>query len=219
MSMACGSTGEPLLSRLPNRACKVNSLIRYFVISLNKQRSLYRCFDCEQRSPSARSRLAFSRRGPCVPSRSAPGLSHALHQVREQGCPSSPALSSPKGGSRQEIADIPRFAAPPGDAQRARGSLILAPPQHAGCNTSAHPSCSCSNYCAGFNRNRCVTLAPKPTWKSVFADPHPVQDTGKLARHRDNRAQHARPLAIRRPQARNADRFLTRSRRLCSRLA
>src|SRR5437879_4607977 len=113
------------LSCLPNRACKVNSLIRYFVISLNKQRSLYRCFDCEQRSPSARSRLAFSRRGPCVPSRSAPGLSHALHQVRQQGCPSSPALSSPKGGSRQEIADIPRFAAPPGDAHRARGSLIF----------------------------------------------------------------------------------------------
>jgi len=41
-------------------------------------------------------------------------LSHALHQVRKQGCPSSQALSSPKGGSRREIADIPRFAAPPG---------------------------------------------------------------------------------------------------------
>ena len=108
-----------------------------------------------------------SRRGPCVPSRSAPGLSHALHQVRKQGCPSSPALSSPKGGSRQEIADIPRFAAPPGDAHGARGSLILAPPQHAGCNTSANLSCSCSSYCVGFNRNRCVILAPKPTWKSV----------------------------------------------------
>ena len=109
----------------------------FLAISLNKQRSLSRCFDCEQRSPSARSRLAFSRRGPCVPSRSAPGLSHALHQVRKQGCPSSPALSSPKGGSRQEIADIPRFAAPPGDAHRARGSLIFAPLQHAGCNASA----------------------------------------------------------------------------------
>jgi hypothetical protein len=67
------------------------------------------------------------------------GLSHALHQVRKQGCPSSPALSSPKGGSRQDIADIPRFAAPPGDAHRARRSLFFAPPQHAGCNTSASP--------------------------------------------------------------------------------
>jgi len=27
-----------------------------------------------------------------------------------------------KDGSRQDIADIPRFAAPPGDAHRARGS-------------------------------------------------------------------------------------------------
>ena len=61
----------------------------------------------------------------------------ALHQVRQQGCPSRPALSSPEGGSRQVIADIPRFVAPPGDAHRARGSLIFAPPQHAGCNTSA----------------------------------------------------------------------------------
>ena len=131
---------QPALSCLPNWACKVNSLLRFFAISLNKQRSLSRCFDCEQRSPSARSRLAFSRRGPCVPSRSALGPSHALHQVRKQGCPSSPALSSPKGGSRQEIADIPRFAAPPGDAHRARGSLIFAPLQHAGCNASANSS-------------------------------------------------------------------------------
>jgi hypothetical protein len=159
--------GKPALSCLPNRACKVNSLLRFFAISLNKQHSLSRCFDCEQRSPSARSRLALSRRGPCVPSRSAPGLSHALHQVRKQGCPSSPALSSPEGGSRQEIADIPRFAAPPGDAHRARGSLILAPFQHAGCSASANLSCSCSSYCAGFNRSRRVILAPRPTWKSV----------------------------------------------------
>src|SRR4029078_10201718 len=37
------------LSCLPNRACKVNSLLCFFAISLNKQRSLSRCFDCEQR--------------------------------------------------------------------------------------------------------------------------------------------------------------------------
>ena len=41
-------------------------------------------------------------------------------------------------GSRQEIADIPRFAAPPGDAHRARGSLIGAPSRHAGRNSSAN---------------------------------------------------------------------------------
>ena len=65
--------GKPALSCLPNRAHKVNSPLRFFAISPNKQRSLSRCFDCEQRSPSARSRLAFSRRGPCVPSRSVQG--------------------------------------------------------------------------------------------------------------------------------------------------
>jgi hypothetical protein len=64
--------GKPALSCLPNRAYKVNSQLRNFAIPLNKQRSLSRCFDCEQRSPSAL-RLAFSRRGPCVPSRSARG--------------------------------------------------------------------------------------------------------------------------------------------------
>jgi hypothetical protein len=36
--------------------------------------------------------------------------------------------------------DIPRFAAPPGDAHRALGSLFFAPPQHAGCKPSAYSS-------------------------------------------------------------------------------
>ena len=112
------------LSCLPNRAFKVNSFLRFsstlrtsaIADSLHRQRT---------HVTTSRSRSAFTRRGPCVPSRSALRPSHALHQVRKQGCPSSPALSSPKGGSRQEIADIPRFAAPPGDAHRARGSLVF----------------------------------------------------------------------------------------------
>jgi hypothetical protein len=192
------------LSCLPNRASKVDSRLRFFAVSLNKQHSLPRCFDCEQRWPSARSRLAFSRRGPCVPSSSAPGLSHALHQVRKQGCPSSPALSSPKGGSRQETADIPRFAAPPGDAHRARISNLCSSStcwvQH-----QANLSCCCSSYCAGLNRNRCVTLAPNPTWKSVSWThilcriPASLRATATIAHSMLDR------LAIRRPQARNAD--------------
>ena len=44
-----------------------------------------------------------------------------------------------------------------------------------------------------------MTLAPKPTWKSVSIDPHPVQDARKLACDRDDRAQHARPFGD--PQA------------------
>ncbi|MHC2890081.1 hypothetical protein ACVIU4_001235 [Bradyrhizobium barranii subsp. barranii] len=93
MPMACGSTGEPLLSRLPNRAGKVNSFPRFsstlrtptMTDSLHQQRAT---------SSQPRTPRAFTRRGPCVPSRSALGPSHALHQVRKQGCPSSPALSS-----------------------------------------------------------------------------------------------------------------------------
>jgi hypothetical protein len=44
--------------------------------------------------PSMRTLLAFSRRGPCIPSAFSTRLSHALHQVRKQGYPSSRALSS-----------------------------------------------------------------------------------------------------------------------------
>ena len=187
------------LSCLPNRAGKVNSFLRFSSTSSIFSHYLSRCTKNAQTSRQPRTRRAFTRRGPCVPSRSALGPSHALHQVRKQGCPSSPALSSPKGGSRQEIADIPRFAAPPGDAHRARGSLIFSPPQHAGRNTSANLSCSCSSYCAGFNRNRCVTLAPNPTWKSVSLTHILCRMLGKLARDRDDRAQHARSFGD--PQA------------------
>jgi hypothetical protein len=120
--------------------------------------------------------------------------SHALHQVRKQGCPSSPTLSSPKGGSRQEIADIPRFAAPPGDAHRARGSLIFVPPQHADCNASATFSSSVQQLRRRPQSQSLRNLGTEADVEVGFADPHPVQDAGKLARRRDDRAQHARPL-------------------------
>ena len=127
-----------LLSCLPNRAGKVNSLLQIF--STPRRPSIAASLHLHaQVSPQPRSRRAFTRRGPCVPSRSAPGPSHALHQVGKQGCPSTLALSSPRGGSRQEIADIPRFAAPPGDAHRARGSLISFPPQLLGSRPSGPP--------------------------------------------------------------------------------
>ena len=186
------------LSCLPNRACKVNSLLRFFAISLNKQRSLSRCFDCEQRSPSARSRLAFSRRGPCVPSRSAPGLSHALHQVRKQGCPSSPALSSHGRKQARDSGHSPLRGPARGRSPRARISNL----------------CSSSTCWMQRQRQSFVVLQPllhrlqshslrdlgtEADVEVGFADPHPVQDTGKLARDRDDRAQHARPFGD--PQA------------------
>ena len=146
------------------RACKVNSLLR----SSSTLRTSVIAYSLHQQHtdfPQPRSRLAFSRRGPCVPSRSALGLSR---QVRKQDCPSSPALSSSKGGSRQEIADIPRFAAPLGDAHRAH-SLIFARPQlnMLGARPALVLYHQCSNHRAGFNRSRCLTLPPKPTLKSI----------------------------------------------------
>jgi hypothetical protein len=212
MSMACGSTGEPLLSRLPNRAGRVNSFLRFsstlrtsvITDSLHQQRAT---------SPQPRTRLAFTRRGPCVPSRSAPGLSHALHQVRKQGCPSSQAHSSPKGGSRQEIADIPRFAAPPGDAHRARGSLISLLLNMLGANPVLIRRHLHRGYRAGFNRSRCVTLAPNPTWKSVSLIHIRCRMLASLRATAVIAHSMLERLAIRRPQARSADHFLIRSSR------
>src|SRR5439155_22828447 len=78
------------------------------------------------------------------------------------------------------------------------------------------PRDPCSSYCIGFNRNRCVTLAPKPTWKSVSLT-HircrmlaSLRATAVIAHNMLDR------LAIRRPHARNADHFLTRSSRLAA---
>lgn len=140
------------LSCLPNRAGKVNSFLR-FSSTLRTSATTDSLHQRRATSPQPRTRRAFTRRGPCVPSRSALRPSHALHQVRKQGCPSSPARSSPKGGSRQEIADIPRFAAPPGNAHRARGSLISLLVNMPGANPALirrHVPC---RYCAGFNRS------------------------------------------------------------------
>jgi hypothetical protein len=127
----CTGFSEPDLKSLPNRACQ-SQLPATPSCDFSKQAALLISL------LRLRAAFAISTVGTCILqagslrySRSALWLSHALHQVRKQGCPSSPALSSPKGCSRQEIADIPGFAARSGDAHRARGSLIFVPPQHA----------------------------------------------------------------------------------------
>src|SRR5882724_1670439 len=94
------------------------AILRFFT----HEHFLSLCTDCGQSPPvnvhavcilqagSMRS-FAFSTRAvACSSSGSSTGLSKQ-----------SDALIT-KDGSRQEIADIPRFAAPPGDAHRARGS-------------------------------------------------------------------------------------------------
>jgi hypothetical protein len=48
-----------------------------------------------------------------------------------------------------------------------------------------------SSYRAGFNRSRCVTLAPKPTWKSVSLTHIRCRMAAQLARNSGDRAQYA----------------------------
>ena len=66
------------------------------------------------------------------------------------------------------------------------------------------------SYRAGFNRSRCVTLAPKPTRKSVSL----THIRGKMLASLRATAVIAHStldrLAIRSPHARKADHFLTR---------
>jgi hypothetical protein len=170
-----------------------------FLRLLAQQASLLPSINNAQTSPQPRPRRAFTRRGPCVPSRSALGPSHALHPVRKQGCPSSLALSSPKDGSRQEIADIPCFAASPWDAHRARGSLIFAPLQHAGRQPSVNSSSSAQQLPRRLQPQPLRDLGAETDMEVGLADPHPMQNACQLARHRDDRAQRARPFGH--PQA------------------
>ena len=73
-----------------------------------------------------------------------------------------------KDGSRQERADIPRFAAPPEDAHRARIS-ILAPFNGlaAAPTVDRLSSIGVIDHCADFSFCLCVTSAPTPTLKSL----------------------------------------------------
>jgi hypothetical protein len=86
--------------RLP--ACKVNSILRFlrlFALQPLHTPLHQQCTDFSR----SRLRFEFTRRGPHVPSRSAPEPSHALNQVRKQGCPSSPSA-----GKRQRIFPVSR---------------------------------------------------------------------------------------------------------------
>ncbi len=108
--------------------------------------------------------------------------------------PSSQTLLSPKGGSRQEIVDILRFAAPPGEFTVRADLYNWAHFLRAGCKASIVPRHKCNNYCAGFCSSRRVTLAT---------------EAAVCHANRDDRAHDH--LAIRRPNARNADDLLIRS--------
>ena len=84
---------RPITGGIPNRACKVDSQLRYFQLFTHEY-FLSLCTDCGQSPPVDAHAVAFSRRGPCIPSAFGTWPSHALHQVHKRGCPSSLALSS-----------------------------------------------------------------------------------------------------------------------------
>jgi|UPI0003FED9F8 hypothetical protein len=71
------------------------------------------------------------------------------------------------------------------------------------------------DYCAGFNRSRCVIFA-KPDVEVGLANPHPVQNACQLPCHRGDRAQHARPFGDPQAPCPQCRSFLTRSSRLAA---
>jgi hypothetical protein len=134
-------TAPLLLSCPPNRSGKVNSLLDIF--STSRRISITASLHLHaQISPQPRLRRAFTRRDPCVPSRSEPGPSHALHQVGKQGCPNFGALI-PEGRQQARDSGHSLFRGPArGRSPRARISSFL-PSSAAGSNPSAFP-CSSS---------------------------------------------------------------------------
>ena len=117
-----------------------------------------------------------------------------------------------KDGSRQEIADIPRFAAPPGDAHRARFSLLAF-----STDRRQHRQSIIRHW-----RNRSLRrfqlqplrhLGTEADFEVTSVDQYAVQNAGGLARHSHDMLDR---LASQWPQARNANHFLTRSRRLAA---
>jgi len=167
--------------------------------------------------PSTRTLFAFSRRGPCVPSRPARGrrmlfirfINRAVQAVWR---------SHHEGRKQARDSGHSPFRGPArGRSPRARIS-ILAPFQLTGGSTHSRLFLVIGvvDHCAGFSFSRCVTLAPKPTLKSLPSIhmrcrvPASLRATATIAHSMLDR------LAIRRPQARSADHFLTRSRRLAA---
>jgi hypothetical protein len=142
------------------------------------------------------------------------GPSHALHQAR---------LSKQSGalitmdGSRQEIADIPRFAAPPGDAHRARGSRywllfsgLAAAPVGSSPSIGARESVRRLQFQSLRHLGAEADLKSLPSIHIRCRMPASLRATATIAHNMLD------CLATRRPQARNADHFLTRSSRLAA---
>jgi len=108
------------------------------------------------------------------------------------------------------------FRGPRQGTLTARAHLDIGSFQQTGGGTDSRSSVNIGaiDHCAGFSFGLCVILAPKPTLKSLPSThmrcwmPSSLRATATIAHSMPGR------LATRRPQARSADHFLTRSRRL-----
>ena len=152
---AATAAGTPALSCLPNRAVKVNLAPAIFCFRISwpfpfslqmsgQSPTVERHAICIVQAGSMRS-FAFSTGAVAC---SSSGSNRAVQAVT--------TLSSTRDGSRQEIADIPCFAAPPGDAHRARGSRYLLLFNRLSATAAADNSSSLtrSDHRAGFNFSR-----------------------------------------------------------------
>jgi hypothetical protein len=169
----------------------------------------------ESPSPtSTRTPFAFTRRGPCVPSRSAQG--RRMLFVRLVNRAFQAIWRSHHDGRKQARDSGHSPFRGPARGRSPRADLVIGSFQQTGSSTSRSFVVNWArvNHRAGFSFSLCVTLAPKPTLKSLppihmrCRMPASLRATATIAHNMLDR------LAIRRPRARNPDHFLRRSRRL-----
>jgi hypothetical protein len=160
--------GKPALSCLPNLAHKVNSQLRCLATSRSCANSFLSALTAGRVRPSTRTLFAFSRRGPCVPSRSARG--RRMLFIRFVNRAVQPVWRSRHEGRKQarDSGHSPFRGPARGRSPRARISL-LAPFQLTGGSTDSRSFVviGAMDHCAGFSFSLCVTLAPNPILKSL----------------------------------------------------
>jgi len=161
---------------------------------------------------STRTPFAFTRRGSCVPSRSAQG--RRMLFVRLVNRAFQAIWRSHHDGRKQARDSGHSPFRGPARGRSPRADLVIGSFQGSSTSRSFVVNWARVNHRAGFSFSLCVTLAPKPTLKSLppihmrCRMPASLRAAATTAHNMLDR------LAIRRPRARNADHFLRRSRRL-----
>jgi hypothetical protein len=120
-----------------------------------------------QTSPQSRTRFAFSRRGPCVPSRSALGC--RMHFIRfVTGLSKQSGVLIPEAWQQaRDSGHSPLCGPARGRSPRARiSNLCSSSTRRTQCQRQSFIY-GAADHCAGFSLSRCVPLALNPTLKSV----------------------------------------------------